>query len=515
MDPADEERSLGVELASPVEEEDLGAAKAKRAMGLVDWIGQLRAAFGAPFLAVVMIVYGVNQGYGESVKNMAINYYWKDVQKLQPSSTQAFQALSSLPWDIKPIYGLITDTFPIGGYRRWPYLATCGMAGSLCLWMLALLPTPSPLLATLLLAGAALCTAFPDVVTDAAVAQHSRNVPHLASDLQSLSWGSMAIGGLSGCGIAGPAVHSLGPKGAFLLISTAPLMLIVAAWALPEDKLPKQLAGANFAALLRTVHLFTATVRSPSIWKPALYIYLFSGAVCPDISEAMFFWMTDSKHGPGFSENFLGLVSAIGYVAMVCGILLYNTCFRFYSFRTMFKWTQVAVCLVSLPDIALVTRYNLKLGVPDHFFVLGDKALSSVIFKLQLMPMLVLSAKLCPPGVEGTVFAFLMSVSNLGGTTASWLGAWLLRLFHVKKDDYTNLWLAVVVRSIMRLLPLIFLTALVPDGGPDTLVDNGPALQVVASNQDESEAQDDLVEMKKLAKGVELGQESQLLIQSL
>jgi len=27
------------------------------------------------------------------------------------------QALLNIPWDVKPIYGIITDTFPIAGYN--------------------------------------------------------------------------------------------------------------------------------------------------------------------------------------------------------------------------------------------------------------------------------------------------------------------------------------------------------------------------------------------------------------
>lgn len=148
------------------------------------WFRSLKEAFGGPFLAVVIIVYGISQGYAGTVRQLATKYYWKDVQKLQPASTEAFQALSSMPWSIKPAYGLITDSFPIAGFQRWPYLAICGIAGACCLWVLSVLSAPSPWLVTLLMAGVALCTAFPDVVVDAAMAEQSRKIPTLASDLQ-------------------------------------------------------------------------------------------------------------------------------------------------------------------------------------------------------------------------------------------------------------------------------------------------------------------------------------------
>lgn len=428
---------------------------------LISWFVVMREAFGTPFLVVVMIVYGVSQGYGGQMKRLATNYYWKDVLKMQPASTQAFTALSNIPWDLKPIYGIITDTFPIAGYRRWPYLAICGIAGCLCLWALAFF-TLSPWITTLLMAGVALCTAFPDVVTDAAVAQQSRTAPKLASDLQSLSWGSLAVGGLFGSGVSGAAVHSFGAQGSYLLVSVAPLMLIVAALALSENRLPKTSLNFQFEALLRTLKLFGQTLRDPVLWKPALYIYLSQGSLCPDISEAMFFWFTDHVSGPGFSEEFMGLVSAVGYLAMLIGVAGYNHWCRSQTFRNMFLWPQIASSFIGLLDIIIVTRVNLRMHIPDRAFVLSDKAFTDAISKIQLMPILVLSARLCPIGIEGTVFAFLMSVCNFGNTSGSWFGALLLKWLHVQKDDYSRLWLAVLIRSLMRLSPLLFLF-LVPE----------------------------------------------------
>ena len=57
----------------------------------VGWLLRLKDSFGAPFMVVVIIVYGVSEGYVGTVRGLATNYYWKDVQKLQPASTQAFQ----------------------------------------------------------------------------------------------------------------------------------------------------------------------------------------------------------------------------------------------------------------------------------------------------------------------------------------------------------------------------------------------------------------------------------------
>ncbi|GLJ34440.1 hypothetical protein SUGI_0692580 [Cryptomeria japonica] len=192
------------------------------------------------------------------------------------------------------------------------------------------------------MATVALCNAFPDVVADASLAQCSKIAPTLSSDLQSLAMGSLAAGGLVGCGVSGAAVHGLGPQHSYLLVSVGPLLLIVAALALPERRLPNTVLSFQFKALMHTIQLFGKTLRDPVLWKPALYIYLSQGSLCPDISEAMFFWRTDPVVGPGFGEEFMGLVSAVGKVAMIIGIVCYNRWLQQHTLRKMFLWPRVA-----------------------------------------------------------------------------------------------------------------------------------------------------------------------------
>merc|ERR1712217_629137 len=77
--------------------------------------------------------------------------------------------------------------------------------------------------------------------------------------------------------------------------------------------------------------------------------------------------------------------------------------------------------------------------------------------ELAHMPVLVLAAQLCPPGVEATFFALLMSVLNVSGFVASFLGAWLTDLLHVTEYDFTNLALLVAICNATSLVPLLLI----------------------------------------------------------
>jgi hypothetical protein len=77
--------------------------------------------------------------------------------------------------------------------------------------------------------------------------------------------------------------------------------------------------------------------------------------------------------------------------------------------------------------------------------------------RIKWLPLLVLAAKICPPGIEGTFFAFLMSVDNMGLLSSAWAGGVLLKVLGVTRSNFRYLWLVFVIRNLMRLLPLLFL----------------------------------------------------------
>lgn len=79
------------------------------------------------------------------------------------------------------------------------------------------------------------------------------------------------------------------------------------------------------------------------------------------------------------------------------------------------------------------------------------------------MPVLVLAAKICPNGMEATLFATLMSVSNGGSVLGGLIGAGLTQAFGVTKDEFENLAPLLILCNLSSLLPLPLLGLLPQD----------------------------------------------------
>lgn len=76
------------------------------------------------------------------------------------------------------------------------------------------------------------------------------------------------------------------------------------------------------------------------------------------------------------------------------------------------------------------------------------------------MPMLVLASSLCPPGVEGTLFASLMSIYNAAGSLSSVLGGWLTEQLGVTDTNFDNLSLLILICGLSSAFPLLFVDLL-------------------------------------------------------
>ncbi|KAL1809794.1 hypothetical protein ACET3Z_026784 [Daucus carota] len=433
-------------------------------MGPVYWFRMLGKELKWSFVCGVIIVYGINQGVAIGLNKVSIQYYMKDVQKLQPSEAQVYLGLVQIPWIIKPVWGILTDVIPIAGYRRRPYFLFAGVIGVAAMLTLALHKNLTLTFAILSLMAGSAGVAIADVTIDACVTENSISHPSLAGDMQSLCGVSSSTGALVGFLISGFLVHIVGPKGVFGILAIPCGLVVLVGMILREPRVHSVGYRRVNQKVMDAGRAMWTALKSRHIWRPCLYMYI-SLAVSINIHEGMFYWYTDAKAGPSFSQEVIGSVFSVGAVGSLVGVLLYQNVFKSHPFRQVLFWSQLLYCASGLLELILVLRINLRFGVPDFLFVVFDEFFHKIIGRLKWMPILVLSSKLCPSGIEGTFFALLMSIDHVGILTSSWAGGLLLHILNITRTQFDNLWLAILIRSILRLLP-IGLLFLIPTGDP-------------------------------------------------
>ncbi|CAK7353974.1 unnamed protein product [Dovyalis caffra] len=362
----------------------------------IDWFKMLANETHWSFVFGVLSVYGVNQGLGGAFNRVGTDYYMKDVQKVQPSESQVYQGITAIPWLVKPLWGLLTDVIPIFGYRRRPYFIFAGLLGVVSMLLLSFHENLHIVFALLSLTAGSASAAIADVTIDACVAQNSNTRPSLAADMQSLCAFSSSIGALMGFSLSGIFVHLIGPKGVFGLLSIPAGLVLLVGILLDEPFLPDFSYRQVKQKFVDAGKAMWRTLKFPDVWRPCIYMYL-SLAMSVNIHEGLFYWYTDSKGGPSFSQ------------------CLSDDC--------------------------------------------KAKVDASSCAQFQALP----------PGIEGTFFALLMSIDNVGLLSSQWAGGIVLHFLNVTRTRFDNLWLAIITRNILRVTPL-FLLFLIPRGDPNASI---------------------------------------------
>jgi MFS family permease len=317
---------------------------------------------------------------------------------LSASAVADFFLLSTIPWVIKPAYGLLSDFVPLLGRRRKSYfLVASGLAAAAGLalavtadhgyWRLALLYTAM---------GFGL--AFVDVLTDAVMVETGK--PRgLTGAFQSVQWAAISVATLAVGVLGGYLAHARSMRGAFLLAAGFPLVSFAMVLALLREA-PSRFDGAAVREALDALRN-AATHRD--MWIVAGFIFLAN--FNPLFGPSFLYYQTDVLR---LDQRFIGILGSVTAVGAIVGAVIYAPLSRRVPLGRLILFTIGGGAGGTLAY--LLYRGPISAVVVD--------ALYGVVGMLLQLSLLDLAAKACPRRAEGTFFALLMSILN-GSTQLS------------------------------------------------------------------------------------------------
>lgn len=415
---------------------------------------------------------------------------------------------------MKAAIGLLSDAVPILGYHKRSYIVIVSVIGTIALAVLGFLQLPARFasVAAFLLLVVNLQVATVDLLTEGKYAELMVKRPDTGSDLVSYAWGLASVGNLLGSTVSGIMADYVSARWIFVVslpIAAHVIFPVLAGW-FPEEKLSPENRRIRYDKISTHISLFklsvamtigavivgmsalgTGRVQSTLsvivaislailgfIWLPNtlrkanLYLFL-SNMLYITISGALDYWFIADNDcvpgGPHFSFTYYNTyANLVASVASVIGVILFQRFLSRGSFRVAFLASGVIKLAASMFDYAIVKRYNIHYGIPDKaFFMMGDAIIAPVIGMLELMPSVVLTSKVCPPGMEASVYALLASYQNLGAAVSRTVGVALigfLRIQTTKPCNFDGLPYAIVIAHVLipaLSFPLIFI--LIPD----------------------------------------------------
>jgi predicted MFS family arabinose efflux permease len=346
------------------------------------------------------------QGIGEPTEGLIAQPVRSLLTKWGQSAGEitAFMALISLPWSIKPLYGLISDFLPIFGSRRRSYLILTTGLTVLGLGYLYFVPPQPGAVAVLLwlLVVPTVGVAFSDVVADALMVERGQPLG-LTGRLQSIQWAAMYAATILAGAVGGWLSQHRREEVGFLIcaLATAASLVLAVLW-VREPRV-----AASTETLRDAAAALGRAAKTPAVLVAAAFLFLWN--FNPFSSSVQYVYLVRDL---GFSDQFYGNMTSLFAAAAMGGSLAYG----FYCRRVPFHW------LIHLSIVTGVLSTLAYWGLTGTWSAVAVTAVSGVTYMTGNLIQLDLAARICPPKAAGTVFALLMAASNLGILLSTWVG---------------------------------------------------------------------------------------------
>ena len=393
---------------------------------------------------IVITLIALSQGL-LCIADLSLSYMYKDDFHLSPAKVAIFNSLMTVPWIVKPLWGFISDCYPIMGKRRSPYLMIFGIIGATC-WgilgasKLALIPT----LLILSLIQVSVC--FCNVIGEALVVEESQKHLHTqenASKYVSIFFGARAIGTVLTAYCGGLLLEVVPKQVVFIITAFCPILLMCTSFILQEETIKTDIKVTDQAEL---IYRF---IRRKEIFMPIVFIFMFTAV--PACSDAMFFFYTNQL---GFKPEFMGKMKLAYGIGQVAGMTIYINFLKNVEFKKLLV-VNTFICIgISLSQLLIVTRVNEKIGIPDEIFAVFCSFIVQLIGELNMIPLLILCCKICPKNIEGSLYALLMSTINFGALVSNQSGGILMILLGITQTQFSNLWAMILITCLAMIIPL-------------------------------------------------------------
>jgi len=390
------------------------------------------------------------------ISKIAISFYYKDILNLSPLELSIITSITAIPLIIKPLYGFISDSFPFFGYNRKSYLICSSLLGSIS-WIIMAnfvsLTNITIIYGVFFITLSFISLSFTDVLIDAIAVSKIRENQNINS-IQTIFWISSSLGSIISSYLSGYLLQNYNIAFVFYLSAVIPLITATITVFIKEPLIFKlENSHYNTIQLLKIkIKKILKILSQKKILYPLIFLMLMNAM--PKIGTTMFFFEVNKL---GFQPEFFGKLALFSSVSSLFGILLYNLKFKSIQLRTILKWTCIFGVILGIFTLILVTRVNKLIGIPDTLFVILDDIILSIFYKITLLPILVIATQVCPSGLEGMLFATIISANNLSNIIGKLLGGLLTKLMGITNDNFTNIPFFIILTNLFGLIPLLFL----------------------------------------------------------
>jgi MFS family permease len=374
------------------------------------------------------VVYFMQGALG--ISGIALPLYLRGLQ-WSISEITTVTAIAAFPWVFKILYGLLSDTMPLFGYRRKSYLfLAAGISALGWLLLSGVRPEKHWIIAAMSLSN--LGFAAIDVITDGLLVEHSTKFT--SSIYQAIAWGSRSVGSVASGIFSGWLAANWKAQYVFLLTMCLPLTICCCVLLIRERKFER----SPFSSAVAPVRQCLRLLLEPHMRH--FIVILFVVSISASFAIPLFFYMKETL---AFPETLLGILSSLGWGGAMLGSVIYAKWLRRVPPKVTLRWAMV------LNSINIFS----SLLINDQRSALIIVFIGGAMGCLVMLPIVSSAAALThQSGVEGTLFAVLMSIFNVGQIVFGYIGGNL--------SAKIGLYPLIITAGVMALVGLFFVEKL-------------------------------------------------------
>ena len=403
----------------------------------------------------------LNEGLSE-FSHLAISYFFKDILKLSPSESSFFRSLISFPYIFQPLFGLISDLFPIFGYKRKTYLILFG-SFNFILWLILSLKNFSQFFSIFILFLINLNCTFINACSGGIVVEVSKKLTMIDKKLErfNASHAYKNTGMVLSSILRGFIIELFGIKINFFLAGTLSLLNIVGGIIYYESNLNEAREEQNYQIIknnnisdneeeynhinIKKKLNFFSVLNNKKILIPLFLVLFFSST--PSYFESSFYYLSDVKN---FNPRNFGELTIYIMILMLSISILYKNYLKSFNKRKIIFWS-ILISFICSCFFNVYIYYDLNSKV----IVILSISLYVTIKSICSKPMLDLAFLSCPKGFEGSVMGLFGSALSFGKTISTFLGSLLTSYFKIEKNSYNNFNILILVHNLISLSSMV------------------------------------------------------------
>ena len=334
-------------------------------------------------------------------------------------------AINKLPWIFKVVYGIVTDAYPLFGYRRksWMFLGwTTVVFLSFCIAVIGL---PSLYPTVFLTFGITVFEVMADVATDSLAVDLSYfESAEQRGGLQATGYIFRSTGKIVGA-ILGTYLYNNHYSAAIantddnldLVVATRysfptfakigdmfflqGLIILIAIYGFlyPLQEFASLRPGQATPSIQNLIWDLWLVLQKRAIWRPMIFLYIFNVMQIPNSS-----WSNFIVVGLNFTSRDLGYLSLGSSFISLLGYTFFRTFLFDTSWRTIYVSTCTVALIFTLLEVLLVLRINVQLGISDVWFAVGEDLVLTFVEIVHVMPYIILFVMICPEGMSFSLY---------------------------------------------------------------------------------------------------------------